>query len=63
MEIKKANKVNIVPAFTDAHINNTGEENKYHLHINTHPDLFPYYEEGKHYHLLSFSNGKTICSF
>jgi hypothetical protein len=39
--IKKANKLNIVPTFTDAHINHTGEENKYHFHINTHPDLVP----------------------
>jgi glycosyltransferase involved in cell wall biosynthesis len=56
--IKKANKVNVVPTFTDAHINNTGEENKYHLHINTHPDLFPYHEE-----CFTKENTITYCHF
>jgi glycosyltransferase involved in cell wall biosynthesis len=56
--IKKANKVSIVPTFTKAHINNAGEENKYHFNINTHPDLFPF-----HHEYFSKENTITYCHF
>lgn len=55
--IKKAKKVNIVSSFTQENIKNIGDEGNC-ININTHPDLFPYYQE-----YFSKDNTITYCHF
>ncbi|HEU4824676.1 MAG TPA: hypothetical protein VFS97_14725 [Nitrososphaeraceae archaeon] len=55
--IKKARKVKIVPSFNESNnkeSNNKAGKDQYDIHINIHPDLFPYYQE-------YFSKDNAIC--
>lgn len=54
--IKKARKVKIIPSFNGN--NNKTRKDQYDIHINTHPDLFPYYQN-----YFSKDNAITYCHF
>jgi glycosyltransferase involved in cell wall biosynthesis len=54
--IKKARKVKIIPSFNGN--NNKARKDQYDIHINTHPDLFPYYQN-----YFSKDNAITYCHF
>jgi glycosyltransferase involved in cell wall biosynthesis len=57
--IKNAKGVNVVGSFSNQEINsNAGEGEKYDIYINTHPDLFPYYQNH-----FSKDNSITYCHF
>ena len=54
--IKKAEKVKIVPSFNES--KNEAKTDPYDVHINTHPDLFPYYQD-----YFSKNNAIIYCHF
>jgi glycosyltransferase involved in cell wall biosynthesis len=56
--IKNAKGVNVVGSFSNQEINSNAGGEKYDIYINTHPDLFPYYQNH-----FSKDNSITYCHF